>query len=366
MFFNWRENIIKVSVIYFFLLTGYKFFSLYYPLFLSWKGISLFGVGLNYFFLYFSLGIFAFLFSFFRVSKPKLMIILSICGYALYSLSMLFISSLLHFLLLQLLLGFFAGMFYVFARVTILEKTKARAGEYGYFYIAPIASSFLAPLIGGLLIYFIGFFAAFVASIVMYGIAIIFTLTKMKSFTILEKKRKFKIKEKLPLLFFLLVSVVVGLYRAFFVLFLKDIGLTRNDIVLFLLTANIIVFLPLLLARRRFDIYSTRKSITIAAMIYGLITAIITLVKILPILFVLFILQFFLFIFLSSQKSGWLARLSIYKKEIAILDTCIESFGVGTGALLAGILLEQFSFELVFILFSFLLLTVTSIFYVRR
>ena len=361
-----RKVIINVSIIYFLLLTGYKFFSLYYPLYLNLKGISLLGIGINYFLLYFSLGIFSLLFSFIRQVKLKRMIIVAIGGYAIYSLGMIFISSMTQFLILQVLLGFFAGMFYVFARITILEETKARASEYGYFYITPIISSLIAPIVGGILIYFFGFFAAFVASIVIYLTGIIFTTTNMKDFSIFERKRRFEIKDWSSILFFFSILLVVGMYRAFFVLFLKSIGMSQNSVIFFILVVNALVFTPLIISRKSFDKYSTREYISIATIIYAFVTAVITFSSNIMIIFFLFLLQYFIFVFLTSQKSGWLSRMSIYKKEIAIIDTCIESFGVAVGALISGYLISSISFQYTFLVFSIFLTISTLIFSSRN
>lgn len=367
MFYRKEEKIIiTVSIIYFLLLAGYKLFSLYYPLFLSSKGFSLSSIGLNYFVLYFSLGLFSLLFFFMRKVQPKRMIIFSLLGYMLYSIGMLFVSSLIQFLLFQLLLGFFAGMFYVFARTTILEETHAKASEYGYFYIAPLASAFIAPIIGGILIFFFGFSAPFLASITVYLIAILVSYANLKPLKIFERKRNFHISNLYVVLFFFIMMLIVGIYRAFFVLFLKSLGMIDNLIILFVLITNAILFIPLSFLRRKFDMYSEREYVVAASLIYAFVTLIITFFSDILLIFALFLIQFSINVLLSSQKSHWLSKFSIYKKEIAIIDTCIESFGVAFGALISGLLLNYVSFNIVFPIFGLILITTIFIFYLKK
>ena len=60
-----KETTLKVSFVCFFLMTGYKLFSLYYPLFLAKKGFSLPEVGWNFFLIYLPIAIFQPLVAFF-------------------------------------------------------------------------------------------------------------------------------------------------------------------------------------------------------------------------------------------------------------------------------------------------------------
>ena len=189
MFKKIENPIFTISVIHFLLLSGYKLFSLYYPLFLDLKGLSLFNVGLNYFILYFCVGLFSLLFLFIKKGNIKFFLSISVLGYAFYSISMLFISTLFQFLSMQILLGFFSSLFYISARDVILFKTKARTSDFQYFYLAALVSAILAPIVGGILISVGNFTLVFLSSILIYFVSLL-PISKLEKVEFLEEKIK--------------------------------------------------------------------------------------------------------------------------------------------------------------------------------
>ena len=78
------------TVSHFFLMFGYKLFSLYFPLFLVARGMSLPEVGYTYLLIYLPIAFFAPIVGFFNHKiNPAILAGLGIAGYALYSLGMI-------------------------------------------------------------------------------------------------------------------------------------------------------------------------------------------------------------------------------------------------------------------------------------
>ncbi len=360
MLSNIKKPIFIIPIIHFLLLSGYKLFSLYYPLFLDLKGFSLSYIGLNYFIIYFCVGFFSLLFLLLKKGNIKVLLAISVFGYSFYSISMLFVSTLFQFLLMQVLLGFFSGLFYVSTRGIILFKTKARTSEFQYFYLAPLISAILAPIIGGILIFIGNFPLAFLSSTFIYFITL-FPIFKLEKVEFLEEKIKFKIKNKRVLVLPFVVMCLVGFYRGFFVLFLKNFGLTINQIIYLFFFANLILFLPLFFSARKLDYYDNKSLFFYFSIVFAITTILLGFVQSLVFIFILYLFEFSLSIFLRSEKSFLFGRLHIFKKQRSIVDTAIESFGVAFGALLGGLLLIYFTLSNLFIIFGVGLLIFTLV-----
>ena len=83
---------LDTSVSHFLLMFGYKLFSLYFPLFLIWRGLSLPEVGYTYLLIYLPIAVFAPLVGFFSHKiSPVILAVLGILGYGVYCLGMIFL-----------------------------------------------------------------------------------------------------------------------------------------------------------------------------------------------------------------------------------------------------------------------------------
>ncbi len=107
------ENITKdVTISHFFLMFGYKVFSLYFPLFLISRGLSLPEVGYTYLLIYLPIALFAIPVGFLNHKiNPAILASIGILGYGIYSLGMITIQSTTLFYLWQVLLGISAALF---------------------------------------------------------------------------------------------------------------------------------------------------------------------------------------------------------------------------------------------------------------
>jgi len=121
------EEVTKdTTVVHFLLMFGYKLFSLYFPLFLVTRGLSLPEVGYTYLLIYLPLAIFSPVVGFLNHKiSPATTSSIGILGYALYALGMIFIpathpagAALFYFW--QIILGISAAMFFVSARSILI------------------------------------------------------------------------------------------------------------------------------------------------------------------------------------------------------------------------------------------------------
>jgi len=89
------EKITKdATVVHFFLMFGYKLFSLYFPLFLVAKNFSLPQIGYTNFLIYLPIAIFAPLAGFLNHKiNPALLTSIGILGYGVYSLGMILVQN---------------------------------------------------------------------------------------------------------------------------------------------------------------------------------------------------------------------------------------------------------------------------------
>ena len=117
----------KLSISHFLLMFGYKLFSLYFPLFLAWRGLSFVQIGYTYLLIYLSLAAFSpvsgMLCSWFSAA---LLITLGISGYFLYSLGMILNLNILVFYLFQIILGISASLFLLAPELCLLLLAKSQ------------------------------------------------------------------------------------------------------------------------------------------------------------------------------------------------------------------------------------------------
>lgn len=378
------ENVTRKSTIsHFLLMFGYKLFSLYFPLFLIMKGLSLPQVGFIYLLIYLPIAISSPLVGIISHKiNPSILIIAGIIGYAIYSLGMLFVSSSVFFYLLQILLGLSAALFFVTNRQLLMAARLERpAGSFGWFYSAPYYASEFAPAIGALIIFLWGFSGVFIASIAIHIANIILTFFAFRgrlwknedrmsiresfnSYIIFFKKLVDKSVFSILLIAFS-VLVVGGFYHSFFVLFLKDIGWSQNIILIYLSVFSI-VFLPLsilgikLLSSSRVANIILKGSVLIgfSTVLFGLYAGTIGLLGI----FILMELQEFGSFITNSARSGFLSKLfSSSPKEAGAIDTIFSSLGIALGSLTGGLLVGYLGYSMVFIIGGIIVLFLSLI-----
>ena len=141
------------TISHFSLMFGYELFSLYFPLFLVVRGMSLPEVGYTYLLIYLPIALFAPLIGFLNHKiNPATLASIGILGYSAYALGMILIRTPALFYLWQVLLGISAAMFFVSVRtILISSRLENYDRAFGWFYTAPFYAEAIAPAIGAAL-----------------------------------------------------------------------------------------------------------------------------------------------------------------------------------------------------------------------
>lgn len=382
IFLTHVENVARQSTIsHFLLMFGYKLFSLYFPLFLLTKGLSLPKIGFTYFLIYLPIT-FASPFVGYLNHKinPSIIVILGILGYALYSLGMLFVSDSYLFYFLQVLLGLSAALFFVSSKGILAGiRTEKPASSFGWFYAAAYYAESIAPAVGALFIWALGFTGVFVASIVVYFVNIVFVLLSSsktvdnsdRSKTLQESFERFvfiaKQSVSRPLLPFAAISfsvlLVGGFYHAFFVLFLKSIGWSQNAILFYLSLLSIIFIAMSLYGIHLLSNKKESQNIFLGGILYGTSSIVLGLtagaVGFIGNLTLMGIKELGGFI-TGAGRSGVLSKFySSYSKEVGALDTMFSPLGVALGSLVGGLLVGYIGYSKIFIFGGILVVLLT-------
>ncbi|MFH1657567.1 MAG: MFS transporter [bacterium] len=380
------EKVTKCATIsHFLLMVGYKFFSLYFPLFLVAKGFSLPEVGYAYLLLYVPIALFSPLVGYLSHKiNPAILAILGICGYALYSLGMIFIQNLTLFYFWQAFLGISAAFFLVSFRAILIGFPLENYNRaFGWFYSAPSYAAIIAPLIGALIIWQSDFIGVFLISFFFHLLNVVFCLIylikpasvlvddgfKFSQFIKNYKQSALKIFSFPNILPFILISfstlVLVGFYRAFFLLFLKDAGWEQNQIIFFgsLLP---LFFLPIsIIVIKRFKKGEGDKNIIKGALLAGSFSILFGVfgvaLKLVSLLSIFYVTAFIVLIAITGKAIGDFLvdcgrsslisqKLNNYPEEAGAIDTIFAPLGAGMGSFLAGIIIGFLKFNYLFII----------------
>ena len=368
-----------VSVSHFLLMFGYKLFSLYFPLFLIFRGLSLPEVGYTYLLIYLPIAIFAPLVGFFSHKiSPVVLATLGISGYGIYCLGMILVSpvqSPILFYLFQIFLGISAALFFVSMRgILISSKLENSNRAFAWFYSSPHYASAIAPAVGALVIWKFSFFGVFAFSLILQFLNAIFLITKLRkntfNFSVMTKQddcpilsqignyqKIFEILKKrsilIPVMMSFSVLLLAGFYRAFFVLFLKDLGWTQNLILLFVSLLSL-VFLPIsFFAIKRIGKIKSQKNIFQGAAVSGILSIVLGGLGVFANFWTIFLVKFGQSIsglMSGSGRSGLLSqKLKEYPEEAGALDTIFSPLGVALGSLTAGLIVGILGFSNLFI-----------------
>ena len=372
----------NLSFSHFFLSFGYKLFSLYFPLFFVFKGLSFQQVGYTYLLIYLPIAIFAPI-SAFLCSRFNsfVLIVLGSLGYLFYSVGMLLNVSLFIFYLFQVFLGISASFFFVASRNLLVSLSEKPDKSFGWFYSVPSYADVLGPVVGAILIWKFNFAGVFIFSVLVHLFNVFYSLGFFKKHDISKtiKKENFskikndyfsvfsKLGESKILIIMLLIFLILllaGFYRAFFVLFIRDSLGWSQDKILFFLALNSLVFIPISWwVIKIIGTQKSRKNILQGTIIDALTTLVLGLwyqfFNFMS-LFVLEIIDGIGGLMISSGRSGFLARhFKKFSQEVSAFDTMFTSLGVSLGSLLGGFLLKYFQFSIVLQFFGFALLFLT-------
>ncbi len=382
-----------VTVVHFFLMFGYKLFSLFFPLFLITREMTFSQVGWTYLLIYLPIALFSPIVGFLNHKiNPALLAFVGILGYATYGLGMLFVAPeqggqmLYIFYFLQVLLGISASLFFAsFKGILMGSYLKKPTGSFGWFYSAPFYASATAPVVGAFLIWQFGFSAVFIASTIIHAINSVLCLIWLYrpaeklvdiGFTIGDFfqsiKSSLKIifkKDVFPIISLsVIIIILTGFHGSFFVIFLKEVLFWEDNIVLIFVSFFSLVFTPLsLFIIKRLSRKKPQKILLEGSIMAGLFTALIGALT--P------FLNFLNLIFLDLGRTvGWLSvnsvrsgvickKLRKYPEEGGFIDTIFQPLGVAIGSFSGGILIEIVGFSNVFILIGLFVCLATLIFW---
>lgn len=356
---------------HFFLMFGYKLFSLYFPLFLVANHFSIKEVGYANFLIYLPMALFAPLVGFLNHRiNPAILTFIGIVGYGIYALGMIWFPNLFIFYIFQIILGISAALFFVSSRAILMGSNLENPDRaFAWFYSAPSYADALAPAVGALLIWKFDFFGVFVVSVIVQFLTSIFSLIRMRKQTS-HLTEEIKIKESgsnylkifqkmkdrsfgFPIFNVFLVLILMGFSNSFFVLFLKYLGWSQNKILIFNAILSF-VFLPISIwVIKQVAKFKSEKNISHGVQISGVFSILLgVFVGILNFysVFVITIGQYVGNLMAFAGKSGLFNnRMRQYPEESAAVDTILAPFATALGSIFGGFLIVLIGYPLIFI-----------------
>lgn len=374
-----EQTTFDVSLVHFLLMFGYKMFSLFYPLYLASVGISLLHIGNIYFLTYSIISISCFIINFYihRINPAKLAA-LGILGYGIFALLMLLSQNVLVFYFAQIILGLSAAAWLVSLKFILMNsKPKSQTSSFGWFYSMPTYATAVAPAVGGMIIWKFGFQGVFFASVIIQFLNAIYAYLRLRNNTdVLDFKHQeenrgiremsqlkryrevFRIinrrKDVLTMLSFIFGALMLGgIYRAFFVLLLKDLSYSQEEVIRFTSAVSFIYVPFSILVIKIMGKFHKAKIVSGGIAIEG-VTAVIlgAFYSSLNIgaLFVLSILDSMGALALGSGKSAFFAKkLEDFREEASTIDSIMTTLGPALGGLLGGIAVSAWGYQKTFL-----------------
>ena len=379
------EKVTKdVTISHFFLMFGYKLFSLYFPLFLVAKNFSIFQIGYTHFLIYLPIALFAPLVGFLNHKiNPAILAAIGIFGYGIYALGMILLAPLesyaflvgfpkhFFFYIFQVILGISAALFFVSSRAILMgSKLENPDRAFGWFYSAPSYTDAFAPAVGALFIWKFDFVGVFALSVVIQIFTAIFCFSQLRKTTqhltdtvkIRESSQNYlKVLESIrgrsvwPFVFSsFLVLILAGFNNTFFVLFLKNIGWSQNKILIFSSILSL-VFLPISFwVIKRVAKFKSEINICQGSQITGIFSILLgSLVSILNFYLIFFIIlgKYIGGLMAGAGRSGLLTtKLKEYPEESAAIDTIFSPLATAFGAIIGGLIISVLGYPLIFII----------------
>jgi len=371
------------TISHFLLMFGYKSFSLYFPLFLVAKSFSIPQIGYTNFLIYLPIAFFAPIIGFLNHKiNPAILTTLGILGYGIYAFGMIIFPKPLFFYLFQILLGISASLFFVSSRAILMgSKLENPDRAFAWFYSAPSYADAIAPAVGALIIWRFNFIGVFILSLILQILNAIFCFAKLRTQTrhltdsikIKESGQNYvkvldsvKNRDISPFIFSsFLVLILAGFNNTFFVLFLKNLGWSQNQI-LFFNSVLSLVFLPVSFwVIRRVAKFKSEINISQGSQISGIFSILLGgLAGILNFYYIFFIMlgKYVGSLIAGSGRSGLMTtKLKKYPEESAAIDTIFSPLATALGALVGGLIILPLGYPLIFILFGVLIFGIGSL-----
>lgn len=367
-----EKTTFDVSVVHFLLMFGYKLFSLYYPLFLVSIGLSVMNVGWVYLMIYGTISVASFGVNFWiHKIHPAKTVTFGILGYGIYALLMLFNPGIVIFYASQVLLGISAALWLVSLKSIIIEsRPKNFNSSFGWFYSAPEYASALAPAVGGLVIWKFGFEGVFALSVLVQLINAFyayFKLRDIRSSGLTHRPEAFDLKKfrenyrsvfksfkkdgavSFALFVIFIALILGGVYRTYFVLFLKELNYGQGEIIGFISLISVL-FIPLSwIAIMFIGKISSFRNVSYGVLASGIIFIIIGLwsnfLNYIG-MFALVLIDQIAGLMAGSGKSGMMAKkFEKFKEEASTIDTMIVALGPAVGGIAGGIIISYVGYQ---------------------
>ncbi len=362
------------TITHFFLMFGYKVFSLYFPLFLIARGMSLPEVGYAYLLIYLPIAVFSPLVGFLNHKiNPAVLASVGILGYGIYSWGMIAIHNPALFYFWQVILGISAALFFASSRGILMGSSLEKPDRaFGWFYSAPFYAAAVAPAIGAFFIWQFDFAGVFLLSLAVHIFNAIFCFFRLRgparilpdhgfNFQNFKANHSLAFRRIMRKPFLLLISVsfavllLGGFYRAFFILFLKQELAWSQNLILVFGALSSFLFLPISLwIIKKLGTQETKKTIFQGGVIFGIFTILFgAAASFLNFLSVLVIdlgksIGGFM---VNSGRSGQVnKKLKNFPEEAGAIDTIFAPLGTALGSLISGFLIGFLGFNLMFIL----------------
>jgi len=357
----------------FFLMFGYRIFSVFFPLYLINIGFSLPQVGYTYLFIYLPIAIFSPIVGFLNHKvKPSILVAVGALGYGVYALGMILVNNLAIFYFCQILLGISAALFFVSMRIVLISSQLENYNRaFGWFYSAPYYAGAIAPAIGAIFIWKFGFISVFILSVAIQILTTFYCLFQLgrkdvkplgKDFNFQKFSQNYKevfqkIKKRdvlFPILISFSVLLLSGFYQGFGILSLKDVlHWLQNTIIIITAALCFLFSLFSLYLIRRLEKLKSEKNIFQGGIITGIFS----------ILYGAFLpfLNFFSFMIINlfqsggslvcdSGRSGLVSKmLEENSEEAGAIDTIFSPLGTALGALVSGAIIGFLGYRFLFI-----------------
>jgi MFS family permease len=362
------------TVSHFFLMFGYRMFSLYFPLFLVYRGFSLPQVGYTYLFIYLPIALFSPIIGFLNHKiTPATLSAVGILGYGIYALGMILIKNLTLFYFCQILLGISAALFFVSMRAILISAPLENYNRaFGWFYSAPYYAGTIAPVIGALFIWKFNFISVFIFSILVQFFTSLFCFLHLgrekvkpldKYFNLQRFNQNYKkifqeIKGKdvlFPILISLSVLLLGGFYQALGILSLKDVLHWSQNTILTVVAVFCFFFSVFsIFLIYRLEKIKSEKNVLQGGMMAGIFSIFfgVLLPFLTPFTYILiFLSQAAGTLICDSGRSGLISqKLKENCEEAGAIDTIFSPLGTALGALISGLIIGFLGYQLLFIL----------------
>lgn len=374
-----EKTTFDVSLVHFLLMFGYKLFSLFYPLYLASVGLSAISIGNIYFLTYFIISVSCIIINaYIHRIDPAKMAAWGIFGYGIFALMMLLSHDITVFYMAQIVLGLSAAAWLVSLKFILMEApSENRTGSFGWFYAMPSYATAIAPAAGGLIIWKFGFPGVFFASVIIQFLNAFYAYARLKKSStddIIRKRRRLayqkdssqmkryreafallngRKKVVLMLCFIFATLVLGGIYRAFFVLLLKDLGYAQEDIIK-LTSALAFVYVPFSILVIRIMGKMHKGKIASGGMLLegaaSILLGVLYAALSTGTLFVLNIIDSMGALALGSGKSAFFAKkLGQLKEEASTIDSIMTTLGPALGGLLGGLAVAAWGYQMTFL-----------------